>query len=156
RRQLWSFTPDVAPLVGNFREEVVVYYCVDEFAAFSGYDEATTRRLDREMCEAADLVVTTSQGLFASRKRFNPHTIYVPHGVLYRHFAQALSADFPIAEDLKGLSRPVIGYYGLIHDWQDLDLLAEIARRRPGWSIVLVGKVEVDVSRFNGVANMHF
>ncbi len=43
-----------------------------------------------------------------------------------------------------------------MQDWQDLDLLGEIARRRPSWSIVLVGKVQVDVGRFRDIPNMHF
>jgi glycosyltransferase involved in cell wall biosynthesis len=155
-RQLWSFTADIGPLLRGFGEELVVYYCVDEFAAFSGYDVATTRRLDRDLCEAADLVITTSQTLFESKKPFNPNTIYVPHGVLYQHFARALDPRFSVAEDLKDLPRPVIGYYGLVQDWQDLDLLAEIARRRPGWSIVLVGKLQTDVERFRAIKNMYF
>jgi glycosyltransferase involved in cell wall biosynthesis len=155
-RQLWSFTADVAPLVGSFGEELVVYYCVDEFAAFSGYDVETTRRLDRELCARADLVIAVSQSLYESKRLYNPNTLLVPHGVLYEHFAQALEADFPVAEDLKPLRRPVVGYYGLVHDWQDLDLLAEIACRRPDWSIVLVGKVQVDVERFRAVPNLHF
>jgi glycosyltransferase involved in cell wall biosynthesis len=155
-RQFWSFTPDVVPLVGGFGEEFVIYYCVDEFAAFSGYDAATVRRLDRSLCEAADLVITPSRPLFESKRLYNRHTVLVPHGVLYEHFARALDPEFPVAEELKGLPRPIIGYHGLVHDWQDLDRLAEVARRRPDWSIVLVGKVQVDVERFRTVPNMHF
>jgi glycosyltransferase involved in cell wall biosynthesis len=155
-RQVWSFTPDIGPLLGAFGEELVVYYCVDEFAAFTGYDIEVTRRLDRELCKAAHLVITTSQTLYESKKPFNPSTIYVPHGVLYKHFARALDPEFPVADDLKTLPRPIIGYYGLIQDWQDLDLLGEIARRRPNWSIVLVGKVQADVERFRAIENMHF
>ncbi|HYT90478.1 MAG TPA: glycosyltransferase, partial [Gemmataceae bacterium] len=156
RRQLWSFTADIGPLVGSFGEERVVYYCVDEFAAFPGYDVETTRRLDRELCEMSDLVITTSQALYQSKQPYNRNTIFVPHGVLYDHFAQALDPTFPVAHDLKDLPRPVIGYYGLIQDWQDLDLLAEVARRRPQWSIALVGKVQTDIERFRQVPNMHF
>jgi glycosyltransferase involved in cell wall biosynthesis len=156
RRQLWSFTPDIVPLVGSFGEELVIYYCVDEFAAFSGFDAEVTRRYDRQLCERADLVITTSQSLYTSKQPFNRNTVQVPHGVLYQHFARAVEPDFPVAEDLKELARPIIGYYGLIQDWQDLDLLAEVARRRPNWSVVLVGKVQVDVSRFRPLANMHF
>jgi glycosyltransferase involved in cell wall biosynthesis len=156
RRQVWSFTADIGPLLGGFGEELVVYYCVDEFAAFSGYDVETTRRLDRELCEAADLVITTSQALYESKSPFNSNTIYVPHGVLYKHFAQALDPQFPVADDLKDLPKPIIGYYGLVQDWQDLDLLADIARRKPEWSIVLVGKVQTDVERFRPIKNMHF
>ena len=155
-RQLWSFTADIGPLLGGFREERVVYYCVDEFAAFAGYDVETTRKLDRELCEAADLVITTSKALFASKKPFNPNTVYVPHGVLYQHFVRALDPDFPVAGDLKSLPKPIIGYYGLVQDWQDVDLLGQIAHRRPDWSIVLVGKVQADVERFQEIKNMHF
>ncbi|AMV39218.1 glycosyltransferase [Planctomyces sp. SH-PL62] len=155
-RQLWSFTADVGPLLGAFGESRVIYYCVDEFAAFTGYDVETTKRLDRELCQAADLVITTSQNLFESRRLFNPDTVYVPHGVLYQHFAQALDPSFPVAEDLKALPGPIIGYYGLVQDWQDLDLLGEIARRRPDWSIVLVGKVQTDIQRFHTIKNLHF
>jgi glycosyltransferase involved in cell wall biosynthesis len=156
RRQVWSFTADIGPLLGGFGEELVVYYCVDEFAAFAGYDIETTRRLDRELCEAADLVITTSQALYESKRPLNPNTIYVPHGVLYTHFAQALDPAFAVADDLKELPRPIIGYYGLVQEWQDLDLVAAIARRRPDWSLVLVGKVQTDVSRFRDIPNMHF
>jgi glycosyltransferase involved in cell wall biosynthesis len=156
RRQLWSFTADVAPLVGSFHEEQVVYYCVDEFAAFPGYDVETTRRLDREMCRKADLVVTVSQSLYDGKRPYNPNTILVPHGVLHDHFARALDPAFPVADDLAKLPRPVVGYYGLVQDWQDLDLLAEIARSRPDWSIALVGKVQTSVDRFRSVPNMHF
>jgi len=156
RREVWSFTPDVVPLLGSFGEERVVYYCVDEFSAFSGYDAETTRRLDRQMCERADLVLTTSQALYASKKPHNPNTHPMPHGVLHEHFAKVLDPGFPEAPELRDLPRPIVGYYGLVHDWQDLDLLAEVARRRPGWSIVLVGKLQVDVDRFRSVPNMHF
>lgn len=156
RRQLWSFTADIGPLVGSFGEERVIYYCVDEFAAFSGYDVETTRRLDRELCEMADLVITTSQALYQSKSAYNPNTIFVPHGVLYDHFAQALRPEFPVASELRDLPRPIIGYYGLVQDWQDLDLLAEVARRRPQWSVVLVGKVQTDIERFRQIPNLRF
>lgn len=155
-RQLWSFTADIGPLVGVFAAERLVYYCVDEFAAFSGYDVETTRRLDRELCEMSDLVITTSQALYNAKQAYNPNTIFVPHGVLYDHFAQVLNPAFPVANELADLPRPVIGYYGLIQDWQDMDLLAEVARRRPQWSIALVGKVQTDIERFRQVPNMHF
>jgi glycosyltransferase involved in cell wall biosynthesis len=155
-RELWSFTADITPLLGSFGEQRVIYYCVDEFAAFPGMDVETTRRLDRQLCERSDMVIAVSQTLYESKRAYNPNTILVPHGVLYEHFARALDPEFPVAEDLARLRRPVIGYYGLIHEHQDLDLMAEIARRRPEWSIALVGKVQTDVRRFRAIPNIHF
>jgi glycosyltransferase involved in cell wall biosynthesis len=156
QRQLWSFTADAVPLVRCFGERVVVYYCVDEFAAFPGYDVATTRRLDQRFCEAADLVITTSQGLYQTKRQYNANTLLVPHGVLYESFARALDPHFPVAAELRSLPRPIIGYYGLLHDWQDYDLLAGIARQRPDWSLVLVGKVQTNTERFATLRNVHF
>lgn len=156
RRQLWSFAPDVGSLLGVFGENLRVYYCVDEFSAFPGYDPEAIQRLDREMCERADLVITSSRALYEDKRRYNPHTIEVPHGVLYDHFARALEPDFPEAEDLRGLPRPRIGFYGLIHEWQDLDLMAQLAEQRPNWSFVFVGKTQIDVGRFRSRPNMHF
>lgn len=156
RPQLWSFAPDITNLQGAFGEETCVYYCVDEFSAFPGYDLDAIRTLDQQMCESSDLVVTSSRGLFESKRRFNPRTVEVPHGVLHQHFARVLEPDFPEADDLKQLPRPRIGFYGLIHEWQDLDLMVRLAECRPEWSFVFVGKSQIDLQRFATVPNMHF
>ena len=155
-RELWSFTPDVTELLGAFGERHRVYYCVDEFSAFPGYDRKSICELDREMCERADIVLASSRGLYESKKPYNPRTHYGPHGVLHSHFARAVASDFPEAEDLCDIPRPRVGYYGLVHEWQDLSLMAELARRRPEWSFVFVGKVQTDVESYAARNNMHF
>lgn len=157
QRQLWSFTPDVADLLGKFGEKERVYYCVDEFSAFPGYDVETIRGLEKRMCESSDLVITTSGRLYETKRPLNPETtIYVPHGVLYERFAQAASPDYPEADDIRHLPRPRVGFFGLLHEWWDLDLMAEIAKRKPEWSFVFVGQADCDISRFQDVPNMHF
>jgi glycosyltransferase involved in cell wall biosynthesis len=156
-RQLWSFTPDVADVLGKFGEKERVYYCVDEFAAFPGYDVETIAALDKRMCESSDLVITTSGTLFEKKRAMNPEaTIYVPHGVLYDRFSPAVAADYPEAADVRHLPRPRVGFFGLIHEWWDLELIAEIAVRRPDWSFIFVGQTDTDVSRFAALPNMHF
>ena len=61
--QIWSFTPDIAYALGYFNEEKAVYYCVDDHASFSSYDKAQVLRDEEELCQRADLVVTTSMAL---------------------------------------------------------------------------------------------
>lgn len=155
RRQVWSFAPDIGSLRGVFGESVHVYYCVDEFSAFPGYDPETIRRLDREMCENADLVVTTSRALYEGKRPHNPSTIEVPHGVAFEHFAQTLRPDFPEADDLRDIPRPRVGFYGLIREWWDLDLIADLAKRRPDWSFVLVGDKQTETDVCSGLPNVH-
>ncbi len=156
--QVWSFTPDVAYLLDAFSAEKVVYYCVDDFASFTGYDPAQVRRDEAELCRRADLVVTTSRALQAAKAPLNRNTILVPHGVDYNHFAKAVTNNLPVPEDMQDIPHPILGFFGLIRDWVALDLLAEVARRRPDWHIVLIGDADsgVNLSACRAIPNMHF
>ena len=142
--QVWSFAPDVAYLAGRFDEERFVYYCVDEFAQFVGYSPETTQRLERELIDRADLVITTSRRLQNAKRQYHPQTHLVTHGVDYEHFARAADPDLAVPADVADLPGPILGFFGLIQEWVDLDLLAEVARRRPDWSIVLIGELQVE------------
>ncbi|NLZ02250.1 MAG: glycosyltransferase family 1 protein [Pirellulaceae bacterium] len=154
--QLWSFTPDVAYLLGRFGEEKVVYYCVDDHSQFTGYDAAQVLRDEEELCRKSDLVVTTSMALQEAKSPWNPNTILVPHGVDYDHFSRAVKEDLPAPPDIASIPRPRLGFFGLIRDWVDLDLLAEVARRRRDWQIVLLGDSTVDLTPYRSIPNMHF
>jgi glycosyltransferase involved in cell wall biosynthesis len=156
--QIWSFTPDVAYALGHFGEEKVVYYCVDDHAAFSGYDRQQVLRDEEELCRKADLVVTTSMALQEAKKGWNPNTILVTHGVDYEHFSRAVREDLPCPPDIAGIPHPRLGFFGLIRDWVNLDLLAEVARKRPDWHIVMIGDADstVDLAPYRALPNMHF
>ena len=154
--QIWSFTPDVSYALGRFGEERAVYYCVDDFAGFSGYDRRQVLADEADLCRRADLVVTTSLALRQAKSPLNPNTILVPHGVDYEHFRHALQADLAEPSDLVGIPHPRLGFFGLIRDWVDLDLLAKVARRRGDWHFVLIGDSTVDLGAYRGLPNMHF
>jgi glycosyltransferase involved in cell wall biosynthesis len=153
---LWSFTPDISYLLGRFGEEKTVYYCVDDHAAFTGYNRDQVLRDEEELCRRADLVVTTSTALQEAKSPLNPNTILVPHGVDYEHFARALGDDLTEPADVAKIPHPRLGFFGLLRDWVDLDLLAKVARRRPEWHFVLIGDATFDVGPYRRLANMHF
>jgi glycosyltransferase involved in cell wall biosynthesis len=73
----------------------------------------------------------------------------------YEHFRRAAEESTPVAEELKSLPRPILGFHGLIADWVDLPLIAELAKKRPRWSIVLVGSGDTDLSPIQGLPNVH-
>ena len=154
--QVWSFAPDIAYLLGHFGEEKVVYYCVDDHASFSGYDAEQVRRDEETLCRRADLVVTTSKALQDAKAPLNPNTIFVPHGVDYEHFSRAVKEDLPVPDDMKTIPHPILGFFGLIRDWVDLDLLAEVCCRRPEWHIVMIGDSTVDLTPYRAIPNLHF
>jgi glycosyltransferase involved in cell wall biosynthesis len=154
--QIWSFCPDIAYLLDEFRAEKVVYYCVDDFAHFSGYDSLQVARDEQALCRRADLVITTSGALQQAKAALNPNTVLVPHGVDHDHFAAALNEPLPEPADLAAIPHPRIGFFGLIRDWVDLDLVAAVARRRPEWNFIFLGDSTVDLGPYRQVAGMHF
>ncbi len=153
--QLWSFAPDVSYLMGQFGEELDLYYCVDEFSAFSDYDTAAIQRLERELINQSDIVITTSEYLRSAKSDLHPYVHLVAHGVDYEHFSRSTAETTAIPKAVKGIQGPVLGFFGMIQDWVDLELLTTVARRNPGWSFVLVGKSAIDTTRLAALPNVH-
>lgn len=101
-------------------------------------------------------MVTTSHALQEAKAPLNPNTILVTHGVDYEHFSKAVTEDLAVPEDIKDIPHPILGFFGLIRDWVDLDLLAEVCRLRPDWHVVLIGDSTVNLAPYRGIPNMHF
>ncbi|MCB9849683.1 MAG: glycosyltransferase [Phycisphaerales bacterium] len=154
--QLWTYAPDSAFLAGALGEEALVYYCVDEFSEFEGFDREATLRAEDELLSKADLVITTSQRLFAARRERHPRAYLVRHGVDHAHFAKAVDRKLPRPETLRGIRGPIIGFIGLVQHWFDAKLMERVARRMRDASFVIVGDCRIDVSRLKRLPNVHF
>ncbi|HEX8145426.1 MAG TPA: glycosyltransferase [Pyrinomonadaceae bacterium] len=152
----YVFLPSAALIAGTLGEELVVYHCVDEYAAFSDIQAGPILELENQLLRRADLVITSAELLYQSKVQVNPRTVLVRHGVDYTHFRRALDAETVVPEDLSRLPRPHIGFFGLIADWVDLELLAEVAKRFSSGSLIMLGKTTTDTSALSGLANVHF
>ncbi|MBN9518378.1 glycosyltransferase [bacterium] len=152
----WVFNPAAGILAGRLGEERVVYYCVDEYTAFKGVDTAALAAVERELIGKADLVVASAEKLVTTKKAPHAPTILVRHGVDFDHFATTLKPGTPVPAEVSALPRPVIGYFGLIaDDWVDVTLLVRVARSFPTGSLVMLGKVTMDVSALAREPNVH-
>jgi glycosyltransferase involved in cell wall biosynthesis len=150
----YTFLPSSADVVGTLGEKLIVYHCVDEYGAFSDAAGAIRDR-ERELLAKADMVLVCSSPLLRSKQELNPRTYLITHGVDYEHFRRATEVTTPVALELQNLPRPILGFHGLIADWVDLPMLAELARLRPGWSIVLVGRPDTDLGPILKLPNVH-
>jgi glycosyltransferase involved in cell wall biosynthesis len=151
----WFLVPHVAPVVGRLGESLSVYYCTDDYASFPNVDAPAVRALDQELTRRADLVFVTSESLLEAKLKLNPETHVSPHGVDLEHFGSALDNQEPPA-DVRSLPRPVVGFFGLIERWIDLDLVAYLASQRPSWSFVMVGRVALPASDVPKLPNLHY
>jgi glycosyltransferase involved in cell wall biosynthesis len=142
--QLWIFPPNAVDYIGQFGESKVIYYCVDEWSQFTHVNPEFIRRKEHELLAKADVVFVVSEQLLAK----HPQAHLIPHGVNFDLFAApgAVPPDLP--------PKPVIGFYGNLYDWVDQDLIAALARLRPGWSFCLVGKIMTDISKLQ-LPNIH-
>ena len=155
RFQAWVILPSAASIVRHLKPEKVIYYCVDEWSAFSFLDGKSMQELEAQLIAQSDMVFVSAETLYQTKRPMNPRTYLVPHGVDNEHFARARQPATPIAPELVNLLRPIVGFWGSIHDWVDLDIIEHMARRHPEWSIVLVGRVAVDVSALVTLPNVH-
>jgi len=152
---LWSFLPNVGPLLGRLGERMVIYHCVDEYSAFTGVPAETLKRMETDLVRRSHLVLTSAERLRDERRPFNPETHFIPHGVDVAHFSRALDPATKIPDDLRALPRPIIGFFGLIADWVDLGIVRSLALSRPESSIVLLGKAACDLGEIQGLRNVH-
>ena len=155
RFQLWTFLPSTADYVGTLGEDLAVYYCVDEWSMFTYLDAAETVAAERRLLERVDAVFAINHALAEAKRALNPQTHVSPHGVDHAQFARALDPALAIPADLAAIPGPRIGFYGTIQDWVDLPLIAELARRRPAWQLVLLGQQLCDTAAVAGLANVH-
>lgn len=152
----WVFNPAAATVAGYLGEDTVIYYCVDEYTTFSGVDRSRLIQLEKALLERADLVIVSSDRLFQAKQAAARECVLVRHGVDYRHFRRALDETTIVPGDIAAIRHPIVGYFGLIaEDWVDVPLLAHIAERMPEVSVVLLGKVTMDVSPLRRYSNVH-
>ena len=154
--QLWIFLPTAAEYAGALGESLLVYYITDEWSKFGYVNGAGVAENDRTLCRKADLVFTTARLLADRRRELNPNIQLALHGVDHAHFAAALSNQQDLPADVSDLRGPVLGFFGLIHEWIDLDLIEYLACRHPEWNIVMIGKVSVDTSHLIKHPNIRF
>lgn len=153
---VWTFlpTPLVREAIADLEPLVSVYYCIDDFASSS----KAARRIEsseQQLFRDVDLVFVTAEKLRERAARFSDRVHLFPFGVSLQKFESARASAAPPPADLTALPKPIIGYVGGVHKWIDFPLLADVARRMPEASFVLVGPVQADVSALDGLANVH-
>jgi len=152
---LWYYTPMAIPFTGELEPLAVVYDCMDELSLFRG---APRELVDREskLLAAADLVFTGGQSLYEAKRERHPRVYAFPSSIEAEHFRQARGVC-PEPADQRDLPRPRLGYFGVIDERLDLDLIAAVAEARPDWQIVMVGPVvKIDPESLPRRANLHY
>jgi glycosyltransferase involved in cell wall biosynthesis len=135
----WYYTPMMLPFSRHLEPSVIVFDAMDELSKFK-FAPAKLLDLEKELIERADIVFTGGSSLYEAKKDRHDNVHCFPSSVDRVHFLKARSRQFDPA-DQEELPRPRLGFYGVIDERFDTELLAKVAEMRPDWSFVMVGPV---------------
>lgn len=151
----WYYTPMALDFTRHLRPLAVIYDCMDELSAFKGAPECLTHR-ERELFERADLVFTGGQSLYEA-KRNQHHSVFAfPSSIDRDHFMQA-RATVSEPADQQDIPHPRLGFFGVIDERFDIELLDQVSRQRPDWHFVIIGPVvKIDPETLPQRENIHY
>jgi glycosyltransferase involved in cell wall biosynthesis len=152
----WFVVPHLSGVVGRLSEKLSVYYCTDDYATFPDVDPQAIRAMDEEATREADVVFATAETLRERKLPLNSQTYFSPHGVDVELFGRAQDEQVQIPADTAHLPGPVVGFFGLIEDWIDLELIDYLAAQRPNWTFLFIGRVAVSDDKLPHRPNVHF
>jgi len=151
----WYYTPMALPISDHFNPSLVVYDCMDELSAFKFAPQSLKDR-EKELFRKADLVFTGGYSLYEAKKNRHSDVHPFPSSIDAEHFAKArLYMTDPA--DQETIPHPRIGYFGVIDERVDMNLIEGIALRKPEWHIVMVGPVaKISPDTLPKLPNIHY
>lgn len=151
---LWYYTPMALSFTRHLLRLAVVYDCMDELSAFA-FAPPNLPKLEEELFGVTDLVFTGGHSLYEAKRHRHPAVYLFPSSVDADHFGRARTlSDHP---DQTAIPHPRIGFFGVIDERMDLQLLAQVAAARPDWHIILVGPVvKIDPQSLPRGPNLHY
>jgi UDP-galactopyranose mutase len=152
---LWYYTPMAVAWTRHLKPLAVVYDCMDELSAFKFAPE-NLRDREAELFRRADLVFTGGQSLYEAKRGRHPHVYAFPSGIDLEHFGRAREITQE-PEDQLGIPHPRLGFFGVVDERFDLELLDSLSRLRPDWQFVIIGPVvKIDSEELPRRANSHY
>lgn len=141
----WYYTPMMLPFSEHLDAACTVYDCMDELANFR-FAPPELVLLEHRLFAVADMVFTGGHSLYEAKKQHHPSVHAFPSSVDVAHFSQARNVG-TAAAGRHALPRPRFGFYGVIDERMNIDLVTTVADARPEWSLELIGPiVKIDPS----------
>jgi UDP-galactopyranose mutase len=152
---LWYYTPMALAFSDHLRPAAVVYDCMDELSGFAGAPPGL-QDAERRLLAMADVVFTGGQSLFEAKRHLHSNIHPFPSSVDLPHFARARVQTVE-PPDQAHIPRPRLGFFGVLDERLDRDLIAGAAALRPDWHFVLVGPVvKIDPATLPQASNIHY
>lgn len=151
----WYYTPMALEFSRKHNPKVTIFDCMDELSAFKFAPEKL-KSLEKELLQKADIVFTGGNSLYEAKKKQHNNIYPFPSSIDKKHFAAARTIKNSSGIQADRL-KPKLGFYGVIDERFDIDLIREIADSRPEWEIILIGPVvKIDPQTLPQNANISY
>ncbi|WP_070887357.1 glycosyltransferase family 1 protein [Pseudomonas sp. D1-3] len=152
---LWYYTPMSLAFTDHLQPRAIIYDCMDELSAFHGAPPELVQR-ERELLAKADLVFTGGYSIWEAKRELHDNAHAFPSSVDISHFAAARQPQEEPADQAR-IGTPRLGFYGVIDERLDIDLLGAVASMRPNWQLVMIGPVvKIDPAALPSQPNIHY
>jgi len=151
----WYYTPMALSFTSDLNPSAVIYDCMDELSAFKGAPQSL-QTFEQDLFRKADLVFTGGRSLYGA-KQSQHHAVHCfPSSIDREHFMTARSTQAE-PDDQREIPHPRLGFFGVIDERLDVQLLDDVAKRRPDWNFVLLGPVvKIDPDTLPKHDNIHY
>ena len=152
---LWYYTPMALNFSRHLQPALTVYDCMDELSLFKGAPPEL-QGLEKELISRADLIFTGGQTLYEGKRTGHDNVYLFPSSIDAPHFERARQKQADPADQLN-IPHPRLGFFGVIDERMDLELLDALARARPDWHLVMLGPVvKIDPENLPTLPNIHY
>jgi len=152
----WYYTPMALNKSRQFQPVLTVYDCMDELAQFK-FAPPELREREQELFQKADLVFTGGQRLYEAKREQHNDAHAFPSSIDKDHFGQARSTTLAEPTDQASIAHPRVGFFGVVDERLDIELLGELATNHPQWQFVIIGPVvKIDPASLPHNENIHY
>ncbi len=152
---LWYYSPEAYSFSSHLKPNLIIYDCMDELSAFKFAPPSLTVK-ETHLLENADVVFTGGHSLYEAKKDRHSNVYAFPSSIDKDHFGAARTIK-ELPEDVKNIPHPQFGFYGVVDERFDIDLLGKMAVKRPDWHFVIIGPVvKIDPATLPDNKNIHY
>lgn len=152
---LWYYSPMALAFSDHLSPEITVYDCMDELSAFK-YAPPELRARESELFQKADIVFTGGHTLYEAKKEKHSNIFAFPSSIDKAHFLKARTHETE-PDDQVNIAHPRLGFYGVLDERLDLELIKQLATLRPSWQFIFIGPVvKIDPATLPQMNNLHY
>ncbi len=151
----WYYAPMALSFTQHLKPRAIIYDCMDEFSAFK-FAPPELVTLEKQLFKTAELVFTGGHRLYQAKRSLH-HNIHPFPSAIDKHFFYPARTKLIEKSDQRNIPRPRLGFFGVIDERFDIDLVGKMADLRPDWQFVFIGPVvKIDPVSLPANKNIHY